>query len=360
MRTRYFIILTFSLAFAYSALAQKTNPFPKFTIEEVRRIFVGKSVRVFSKINADGKLDYWNYADKKDGKYIRKPYSIWNGSKYETTRLPSNYRWQTATIVAIELDEKSIPKTNALGEIIEEKEPLPDIAFVFVKFGDGTLASNFNSLETLSGKENSYGNKVRLDPQFGWKTFMLVSDLIQRSKIINSNINSIVGKVAFATALSNLYSINSTVTDLVDGKTRVTDFPYFEPLTIVTAKYNEEADIIILKLKDKSGKQYLTYSNFMPQKKISGFFETIITRSNLNHPVLLPEIPKYSEQQINAIKSRTIFVGMTAWNVYEALGSPEKTEYSSEPAKDIMVYFNGKLRVFISKENKVADIQDNR
>lgn len=359
MRTSYFIILPFFLAFAYSALAQKTNPFPKPKIEEVRRTFVGKSVRIFSKINSDGKLNYWNYADKKDGKYIRKPYSIWNGSKYETTRLPSTYRWQTAVVVAIELDEKSIPKTNALGEVIEEKEPLPDIAYVFVKFADGTLASNFNSLETLSGKENTYGNQTRLDPQNGWKTFMLVSELLQRSKLINSKINSLLGKVSFATALSNLYSINSTVTDLVDGKTQITDFPYFDPLTIVTAKYNEEADIIILKLKDTSGKQYLTYSNYMPQKKISGFFETIITKSNLNHPRLLPEVPKYSEQQINAIKSRTIFVGMTAWNVYEALGSPEKTEYSSEMAKDIMVYFNGKLRVFI-KENKVADIQDNR
>jgi hypothetical protein len=138
-------------------------------------------------------------------------------------------------------------------------------------------------------------------------------------------------------------------------------FPTLEPLTITTAKYNEEADIIILKLRDKSGKQYLTFSNYIPQKNILGFFETVINNNTFLHPALRAEITQYNEKEVAAIKSRTIFVGIQTGKVYDALGEPNKWEVSSEKATEVMVYSNGKLRVYIDKATgRVVDIQDNR
>jgi hypothetical protein len=217
-----FVILT-SLAFS-----QKEKPSNKITIDEARRVFVGKSVRIFSKVESDEKLSSWTYADKKDGTYKRRPhYSVWKGNRYESTYLPIDYRWQKAVIVAIEWKEESIPKTNALGEILDGKESSPSWIYVFVKFPDGTLASGLNSLETLFGEKNYIGVEVRLNPDFGWKTFMLVDELAQRSRIINSKISSIIGKEVFATAQSKLYLLSSTLVELIDNKTRINDFPYF-------------------------------------------------------------------------------------------------------------------------------------
>jgi hypothetical protein len=44
------------------------------------------------------------------------------------------------------------------------------------------------------------------------------------------------------------------------------EFPRLQPLTILVAKYNDEKDVIILKLKDESGREYLTISQFDSRK----------------------------------------------------------------------------------------------
>jgi hypothetical protein len=352
-------IISLFVILSSSIFAQKEKQSTKITIDEARRVFVGKSVKTFGEANSDGKLSGWYYADKKDGKYTRRPYSVWNGSKRESTNLPIRYRWQKAVIVAIELDEKSIPKTNALGETIDEEKTVSDFVYVFVKFADGTIASNLNRIGILFGEKEIGGMELRFS---SWKTLLLTTDLIKREKFINSKIKSIIGRQVFATASSKLYSINSTLVELIDEKTQVKDFQYLEPLTITTAKYNKDADIIILKLEDKTGRQYLTFSNYVPQKKIQDFFETIV--NNMVFPELFPQIPKYSEREIAAIKSRTVFIGMPIVIIFYALGSPESWDWgesSSQTEREVMTFFDGKLKIFIDKKTRqIVDIQDKR
>lgn len=351
MKIKLIGIILLLAILALTIFSQTEKSSAKITLDEARKIFVGKSVKIFDKTDSDGKLSYWHFADEKDGVYKRRPYFIRNGNKLESTKLPVNYRWQKAVIVAIELHEKSIPKTNALGELLDGEKDSPTLVYVFVKFSDDTIASKLSVLETLSGNEDFFGIEKLKSIENG---FISLAELVKRRTLINSKINSIVGKQVFATKNSKLYPISSTLFELIDDKNRLTVFPYFEPLTITVAKYNEEADVIIIKLEAKSGEKFLTFSNYIPQKFTIGFFETVI--SYWSQPELR-SVTNYNEKEVKAIKSRTIYIGMNVGKVIDSLGSPEKFENNFQ----IIVYSNGKLRVYTNKETKtVIKIEDNR
>ncbi len=116
MKIKLFGVILFLIILSPSVFSQKED-FSTIKLKEARQLFVGKSVKIFgSKYDSDGKLRFWHFAEKQNGRYECQPYYIRKAEKLQSTKLPLKYRWQTATIVAIELDEDKIPKRNALGE----------------------------------------------------------------------------------------------------------------------------------------------------------------------------------------------------------------------------------------------------
>ncbi len=234
-------------------------------------------------------------------------------------------------------------------ELLEGESSSPTWVHVFVKFSDSETACILYKLENLLGKEDYPG----IEPQLYNKFFLLLSDLTKRSIVIKSKIKSLIGKQVFATSNSDLYPISSTLLELIGKKNKVERFSNLEPMTITVAKYNEEADVIVIKLKTEDGKEYLTLSNYVPRRGVNSFFETAI--AGWSGPDLLSNLGNYTEKEIEAIKYRKVFVGMKVIRVYEALGLPDNSDYG------IMIYSNGKLRIQINeKARMVTSIEDDR
>jgi len=163
-------------------------------------------------------------------------------------------------------------------------------------------------------------------------TIEFASDIEKLREEILKNIESLKGKTIYSVTDSEIFLPNSDVDKIIkDSSYSETNKLYVSnltPLTIVRAKYLESEKAIIIKVLMPGEKNGIVISRFytgrwfpaIPQIGLlkETFFEKAVSG-------FLTEIPnRLSKQEIDAIKSRTIFKGMSDTALKYSKGRPKK------------------------------------
>lgn len=301
----------------------------KPTVKNVKSAFLGKKIRISGMLReSDGTFVFidWQFATMEDGEYV---------CTYEY--IPISYSAQEAEIIAInlcQLDSCLIEgrQVNAFGDIISEDSIFDPFLDVIIRFENGHLGI----MSCTAG-----------DLLEGSRDFSLISEYLDRVSEIQANLPSIVGQSVFAAQYSIIYEITATIQDMLTDELtqRCIDFPLLEPLIIVAAKYEPLFDIILLKVRDDAGKDYLIYSDYDEYYDSDDFLETVIT-SPANLYTTIPS--DLQDFEIHAIRSRSIAVGMSRRAVRFAFDSPIKELKGGKQcifANHYLISFDAKGRV---------------
>jgi hypothetical protein len=331
---------------------QEKKPSRELTFGEARSMLVGKKVSIMGTILSKGYLNDWYPVVEQNGEY--KTFTTGNYNK-----LPDSYLGKEAEVVTVQLNSLEKKRSgaggvNALGETISADSLVNPYCDVIVRFSDGLMAIHTSYLSLI------FSDFVSTRP------FRLLSEKNERAKLISSQLPSIVGKTVYAVAFSKLFLPTATLESLMEqsryNSQRTFDFPRLQPLTIVSAKYIEDKDVIVLKLKDSSGKEYLTLSKFdlksIPSEFDLGgdkgrFFGKVVSSSP---PALRISTSGLSEREIIAIRQGNIIAGMSLTALYSTIGFPEKENDWGKGGKQL-IYSDGKLYIYLDANNRVRDWQ---
>jgi len=232
-------------------------------------------------------------------------------------------------------------RPNALGEIVAEDDIVNPYFDIVVQFDDGTLA-------ICTGYPNTISTNIELAAA--------ASALTER---MSKELPLLVGKTVYAIGYSKLYQPDTSLEELAGvGSKGVlkqlwpTDVPLLEPLTILAAKYIDSTGVVF-KLKLPNGKEALSFTHqlyYVEADTERPFPERVIG-------TLLMEIPKkLTQKEIDAIKKGTIFKGMTKDSLDYMIGFTDKENDWGRGGKQL-IYYDGRLVVYLDKDNKVEDWQ---
>ena len=342
----YFTLLLLSLSFTSSVVAAKPqaqNKPKEITLGEARSMMEGKKVIIAGRTSQDYRLKGYLYewsvetlGGNDDSRIL--------SSKH----LPDSYLGKEAEVIAVRLnyiekERSGVGSANALGEKTNENSLVNPYCDIVVKFSDGTMAVTTSYLSLILGGEDR-------------PPFRLLSEKRDRAALINGQLPSVVGKTIYAGGYSNLFLPTASLESLMSqeryGSQRAYDFPRLQPLTIVKAVYNEEKDVIILKLRDENGKEYLALSNFDTREEKT----FLATLADSSPSYLHAAVTGLTDREIEAVKKGTIFVGMSKKAVYYAVGFPEKENDWGRGGKQF-IYLGGKLYIYIDETEHVKDWQ---
>jgi hypothetical protein len=336
---RLTLLFLFLLLAPIPANPQAGKSAREMTLGEVRALLVGKKVVVNpGPYFRDKYLLYWAYASKEGDAYRE--------SRDLDRHLPASYQNQEADVLAVQLNylkRREVGRPNALGEVTSEDTVVNPYCDVVVKFGDGTVAMT-----------TSYPSLL-LDEMAG--AFKLAEKRRSRAQALTSQLPSIVGKTVYASAYSSLHPVTATASDLLEDYRRTRLFysaiPRLRPLTITVAKYDEEHDAVILKLKDEAGKEYLAASTVTRTDEKADFLERVVgsTPAALNS-----KLPNLSPREMEAAREGSIFRGMSLTALYHALGFPEKKNNWGAGGQQL-IYAGGAVLVYLDSAERVRDWQ---
>jgi hypothetical protein len=257
--------------------------------------------------------------------------------------LPATYQNKRAVVVAVE-PVSARAERNALGESIDDGSLKGVSCYLIVRFGDGVLGATM----TLPS--------LMLTPHGQSRAFRLLGDDDKRKALIAANLPHVVGETVYAVAYSKLFRVTATTDDLINQRPgqRTLRFPRLAPLTIEAAKFDEETDLIILKLKTNEGEAYLASSRFetLPQGP-NTFRDELFRDASLIAPGLLKDL---SPRETAAIKKGTLFVGMSDVALAWTIGLPDHENNWGLGGKQY-VYAGGSLLVYLDAHDRVVNWQ---
>lgn len=316
------------------------------TFSAVRKAFLGQNVVVAGGIFRGG-LIYWSTVRKGgDG-------------RYEATRvmdeISSAYSGKTAIVISVQLgkSQRQDLRPNALGETASEDDIVNPLFDLVVRFDDGTLA-------ITSAYPSSLGSRVEF-------ASIATSFAEQMSK----ELPLLVGKTVYAVEDSTLYQADTTLDEITGSdpkgkmKRLLSRTPLLQPLTILAAKSIDEGvdnlplnlphDAgcgVIFKLKLPSGEEALAFTaeDYYLSLDSLPFADRVI--GNLDFSIPYP----LTEQEVDAIRHRTLFKGMTKDAAHYFLGDPDALNNWGLGGKQL-IYYGGRLLVYLDKDNKVEDWQ---
>jgi hypothetical protein len=302
----------------------------------IRRLFLNQDVIVTGTVVTirGSVLFEWQVAHK-------------GGNRYTTTtldHLASTYKGKSAKVVAVQLNESTLLKLrpNALGEIVATDDIISPHFDIVVQFDDDTLAM-------LSGFPGTIKGNIELASA--------ASALKER---MDKELPLLIGKTVYATGWSKLYQPDTSLEELVGvGSKGVlkqlwhTDVPLLQPITVLAAKYIDSTGVVF-KLKLPNGKGALAFSpqSYYVEEGDSDrpFLEGVMGGLQM-------EIPKdLTQREIDAIKKGTIYKGMTKAALDFVLGFKDKENDWGRGGKQL-IYYDGRLVVYLDKDNKVEDWQ---
>lgn len=312
------------------------------TLGEARGVLLGKKVVVEGQTNDDypfkGKLTEWQLAVEQGNEFV---------TVTTTTYLPDTYQGKEAEVIAVQLnyqEKKGAGRVNALGETVSDAGLVNPYTDIVVKFPDGTIALTTQYLYGLFDES--------LAP------FRLSSQKTSRVELINSKLPSIIGRTVYPVAVSRLYLPTAsleTMLDITSVGQRALHFKLLEPMNIVAAKYNQQKDVIIIKLREKTGTEYLTVSTFnQSEHKDKDFFETVAASSPAS---LFTSFRTLAPREVVAIRAGKIITGMYVLAVYCAIGMPDHENEWSRGGRQL-VYFGGKFFVYLDSNDRVVNWQE--
>jgi hypothetical protein len=302
----------------------------------VRRLFLNQKVIVTGAVVTlrGSVLLEWEVAHKGSGER----YTIGT-----LDNLSSAYKGKSASVLSVQVNELKLRelRPNALGEIVAEDDIVNPYFDIVVQFDDGTLA-------ICTGYPNTISTNIELAAA--------ASALTER---MSKELPLLVGKTVYAIGYSKLYQPDTSLEELAGvGSKGVlkqlwpTDVPLLEPLTILAAKYIDSTGVVF-KLKLPNGKEALSFTHqlyYVEADTERPFPERVIG-------TLLMEIPKkLTQKEIDAIKKGTIFKGMTKDSLDYMIGFTDKENDWGRGGKQL-IYYDGRLVVYLDKDNKVEDWQ---
>jgi hypothetical protein len=348
---RYLVFLVLILTLTVessSAHLQAKRESRKLTLSDARTLLLGKKIVIMGKTSdrppLKGYLHDWSLVFERDGQFRKDSSRILD-------YLPADYQGKEALVVAVQLNSLEKERTgvggvNALGEVTTDTSIVNPYTDVVVKLGDGTLAMTTSYL-SLFFSESGIS-----------RPFRLLSERNDRAALIGSQLSSLIGKRTYAVAYSHLYLPTATLESMTAisrySPQQALEFPRLQPLTILVAMYNEEKDVIILKLKDESGGEYLTVSQFdARQDEKKSFLEAVVE----SYPASLrSSTTDFTPREIAAIQKGTIYSGMSDSALYSTIGFPEKKNDWGSGGKQL-IYFSGKLYVYLDASDHVKNWQ---
>jgi hypothetical protein len=308
------------------------------TLGTVRRLFLNQKVIVGGPVRSSGgSLLEWELAHKDStGRY----------QKSIGDQLPSTYKGKSATVAAVQLNElkRRELRPNALGETVAEDDIVSPYFDIVVQFDDGTLAM-YSSYPIIVAT----GDNIELASAASALADQMSADLPR-----------LIGKTVYAVGYSKLYQPDTSLEELTGlGSKGVlkqlwpSDVPLLEPLTILAAKYIDSTGVVF-KLKLPNGKEALSFTNQIYY---------LDTHEGDNGPLiervtglLRLQIPKeLTQKELDAIKHRTIFKGMSKDAVDYLLGFPDKENDWGSGGKQRI--YSDRLFVYFDRGEKVQDWQ---
>lgn len=309
------------------------------TLGSFKRQFLNQDVTVYDVPYDESYCSDWYTARQMpDGTYQQ--------THFLTDHLAIGYRGQTGTVVAVQLAKSLVQHTrvggtNAFGESVSEDDMDDPIMEVVVRFKDGTLAMTMGYTRTLVPEHMELASKRQL----------LREDM-------ESKLPSVIGRKLYAVGYSELYKPTATIEDLsgldrIRVKLSISDVPLLEPLTITKAKYLPDVDAVVMKLSLPNGTEAIAYTPSLY------FHFDDLEEEFLAHVAgtLLTAIPpKLIPKEIEAIKGMKVFRGMSKNALDCAIGFREKENDWGRGGKQL-IYFDGKLVVYLDNSGKVEDWQ---
>lgn len=345
-RPRFLIVILALVSLNTIALTQSKKDSDELTLAEARTALVGKTIVIVAKSAQafKGYLHDWKLVLEFGGEYRENRESIMN-------YLSDTYQAKGAQVVAIQLNSIERERSgaggvNALGEQTSEDALVNPYVDVVIRFPDGMLAMTTTYVSIIF----SDSDLVR--------PFKLLSEKRDRGNLINSQLASIVGKTVYAVGYSHLFMPTASLEALMESarysQQQAFDFPRLQPLTIAKAAYNDEKDVIILKLKDANGKEYLCLSNFDSRDDKATFLTRVVQSFPASLHASMPS--DLTPREIEAIRKGSIFRGMSKDAVYYTIGFPEKDNDWGRGGKQF-IYFHGTMYVYIDATEHVTDWQ---
>lgn len=262
------------------------------------------------------------------------------------SNLPISYRGQTAHVISIQiahsiLESNHAGGTNAFGESVGEGEIENPYMEIVLKFKDGKLAITRGYTNTLVPELMDLASKRE-----------------SAQAKLDSLLPTIIGQPLYAVAFSKLYKPTASVDDMMGtseilARLSTTEVPLLQPFPITKAKYLPDVNAVVMKLKLPGGSDaiVLTQLRDIDFDDSGNSFLSKISGS------LLPSMPKnLKPREIDAIKGMKLFRGMSKDAVQYAIGFAEK-ENDWGRAGTQLVYFDGKLLVYLDASDRVEDWQ---
>ncbi|HKV92164.1 MAG TPA: hypothetical protein VJW20_06430 [Candidatus Angelobacter sp.] len=256
--------------------------------------------------------------------------------------LPASYKGQQAMVIAVQLNElhrAEYGRKNALGEQLSPDDAENPYVDIVVRFDDGTVAM-----------KTGYPGILGID---------LASTRNGLAAEMERQLPGVIGAKLYAVGFSRLYKPTATLEEM-DGpeeilsRLSVTDVPLLTPLTITKARFIAEEKAVVFKLALPNGQEALalTSHTYLENSDAAANFLTRISGT------LLDSIPKkLTAKEVDAIKRMSLFRGMSKDAVGYAIGFPEKTNDWGRGGEQL-IFFSGKLTVYVDGSGKVTDWQD--
>lgn len=323
------LLLVAVICVTCSAVAQVKDE----TLGSIKRRFLNKRIVIIDTVATDRLLS-WQIVTWPTLEPV-KPEHILDGY------LPASYVGKPGTVVSIVMNTNPVfatkPVKNAMGERLSEDAITDPYVDFYVHFEDDVAAQFSTSASTA------------------YQTIKALPDTKQVQEEIGSNIASIIGKSLYAVHDSYLYSADTDIKDMVSSvHVKMLDsdhFPFLTPLPIEAAKYLDNYDALLLKIRLPNGDDVMAVisGESIQQSKAETFLGKI-------SGTLLSAIPAaLTQQEVTAIRKKEIFKGMRRRALAYVMGIPNRTHTSSVDGVAQLV-FDG-MYIYVNRAGVVTDWQ---
>jgi hypothetical protein len=267
----------------------------------------------------------WNFVKEKKGGYTI------DSSK----RVPATVVGQTGEIVAV-LAPSSLPF---------EKSQQPTDG-TYVKYAQVIVRLDSGQLLETAPVNSKSGTEI-YDP------FILLSVREKHHQDAISLAKDLNGKSFYLSRLTRIYDMgltNETIQTIKAGlghsDAEILNAPLLTPIPVLETRYSEKLDYSIVILQLPNGRKAL----YVP-----GCVEEEITVKK--YTCAATAMPSFlTDQEIDAIRKRSIFVGMSETALHMAMGFPE--EKNSAVIGSTQLIYPGRFYVYLDSTKKIVEIQD--
>ncbi len=352
---RVVIVSAWLFALPCFALGQETDQ--GSTLGVLRSRYLGQRVVISGHLGLGGTISEWEKGrEKAPGDYETHLQAYLRGAvPYDQSfNLLASYNGQEATVVAIQLHDgrthSERPEQDVFGDPIGLLDTRNPTVTMVVRFDDGT----FGMLAPLPA------NLVEVF------SVMLLSVRDNRKELMEKELPSVIGRALYATAGYFLYEPDTPFEEfflLASRAKHVQNVPLLQPLVIERARFVENHNMVLLRLRLPDGRYALFRSSYRDEGVLPIFREMGIVPpdadsflARIASPFLTRIPDSLTDDEVEAVQKGKIFTGMKREAIFYLLGFPQRQNDYGLGGKQ-WVYDDGKIMVYLDREGTVTDFQ---